>query len=142
MKKSHIAIGVLAAAVIVIGVVWTRSVGTLAPGASTLASPMAGTIPGGLPEKTVLVTYNEKGFMPPVIKVTRGTSIRFFNAGGKALRITAIADAANNIAAYRGFEASQSVKRGDYFDISLSVPGVWAYKNLNVPGFIGVAIVE
>lgn len=139
MKKTHLAIGVLAAAVVVAWVAWVSSSGTFSPDAS-VAAPIK-SASGGL-SGVVLVTYAEDGFTPRVVKVVRGTSLRFFNASGRALRIAPLIDPAFSTTAYRGFEASQSVGRGESFEISLDVPGVWGYTNRNDTKQVGVVIVE
>lgn len=134
MQKSHLAVGLVAVAALVVGVTSMRSENTVAPAA-------AGYVPIEA-QKPVLVTYSDSGFTPSVVKIKRGTSLRFINTSGKALRIAPVVDPAFNTEAYKGFESSQSVKRGDSFEISVVNPGVWGYKNLNAPSAVGVVIVE
>lgn len=137
MNKSHIALGVLAGIIVVLGVISVRQAAPSMPSASTIAAP-AGAAQG----KTILVTYTDTGFKPPVIKMARGSSIHFRNEGGRALRIAPLIDPAFSETAYRGFESPRSIKRGESFTISVTLPGVWGYQNLNSPASVGVAIVE
>lgn len=134
MNKSYVAVGVLAAVVLVVGVVSTRGteVSSDASAAATL-----------LADKSVLVTYGDNGFTPTVIQIKRGTTVRFLNTSGKSLRVAAVNDPSKSGgAASLEFNASRSVRQGESFEVSVTVPGVWAYKNLNAPAAIGVAIVE
>lgn len=140
MEKSHIAIGVLVAAALVVGVTSLRSVNITATEDDVTAA--VASTQGEIPAAPVLVTYTDNGFVPAVVKITRGTSLRFINTSNKALRIAPLVDPAFNTQAYRGFEGSTSIKKGDSFEISVSVPGIWGYKNLNAPGPVGVAVVE
>ncbi len=133
MQKSHIVLGV-AAVLVVIGVASVRSSGT-APDAN-LAAPL------GSAQGTVLVTYSDRGFTPAVIRIYRGTSVRFINTSGKALRITPHTDAAFSTVASKELVASKSIKLGDSFEISVVNPGVWGYTNLNNKDDVGVVIVE
>ena len=140
MNKTYIAVGVLAAVILVAGIASIRSPWS-ARGVGSVAAPI-GSTEGGLAANTVLVTYSDKGFTPVVIRITRGTSIRFLNTSGKALRIAPLADPAYNTNTYQGFEASKSIKRGESYEISVPIPGVWGYKNQLWPNAVGVAIVE
>lgn len=135
MNKSHIALGILVAAVIVTAITWVRPTVSSVPDITAAAG-------GALQRGEVLVVYSDKGFTPGVLKITRGASIRFLNASGKALRIAPQIDPAYSTTAYRGFEASSSIRKGESFQISVTLPGVWGYRNLNDPGSIGVVIVE
>ncbi len=134
MQKTHFVLGVAAVVAVLVGVVGMQS-GTFAPNDS-IASPL------GTAGKTVLVTYGDRGFTPSVIRIDRGTSVRFLNASGKALRVSPHTDAAYAKVASKEFTASKSIKIGDSFEVSVGAPGVWAYTNLNSPGDIGIVIVE
>jgi len=135
MNKSYITVGVLAAVILVVGVVSTRGAGVTGGEGATAATLLA--------DKSVLVTYGDNGFTPAVIQIKRGTTVRFLNTSGKALRIAPVNDPSGSGGAQSyEFSSSKSVRQGDSFNVSVAVPGVWAYKNLNAPGAVGVAIVE
>ena len=133
--------GLVAAVLLVVGV---TSLGSKVSTDGTDVAASAAVSQTGGAGKAVLVTYSDQGFTPAVVKVPRGTTIRFLNAStGKALRIAAVNDPSKTGGAQSfEFNSSQSVKRGDSFETSANTPGVWAYKNLNAPNAIGVAIVE
>ena len=134
MNKSYVAVGVLAAVILVVGVVSTSGT-PVSSDASAAATVLA--------DKSVLVTYGDNGFTPTVIQIKRGTKVRFLNTSGKSLRIAAVNDPSGMGGAQSlEFNSSKSVRQGESFDISVTAPGVWAYKNLNSPAAIGVAIVE
>jgi len=134
MNKSYVAVGVLAAVILVVGVVSTSDTG-VSSDASAAATILA--------DKAVLVTYGDTGFTPAVIQIKRGTTVHFLNTSGKALRIAAVNDPSGKGGAQSlEFNSSKSIRQGESFDISVTVPGVWAYKNLNAPTAIGVAIVQ
>ena len=135
MNKTHLTVGVLAV-LLVAGVAASRS-SQFGSSDSSAAASLGSTSNG-----FVLVTYDDKGFTPAVVKVARGTSVHFLNTGGRALRIAPVADPAYNTVGYQGVLASKSVKQGDFFETSMSVPGVWGYKNLQSTGSVGIVIVE
>lgn len=135
MKKSHLILGVLAVAVVV-GIAASRSPGTLAPDDSAAAAAKAVA-------QSALVVYTNEGFVPKTLKVTRGTTIRFFNASaGGALRIAPRVAATDTTSGNRELTASKSVKLGESFYVSVTAPGTWGYENLNKPSAAGVVIVE
>lgn len=136
MQKSNIVVGLLAAAALVVGLSSMQSSGWFGGDAGVSAAV------GSIPAQPVLVTYSDDGFVPAVIKIARGTSIRFINTSRNALRIAPLVDPAFNTEGYKGFAASKSVSRGESFEISVTLPGVWGYKNLNNPGLVGVVVVE
>ncbi len=135
MQKSHFVLGVAAVVAVIVGVASMQSSGTFAS-KNSIASPL------GTAGKTVLVTYSNRGFTPSVIRIDRGTSVRFLNASGKALRIAPHTDTAYSTNASKDFIASKSIKIGESFEVSVVDTGVWGYTNLNSPGDVGVAIVE
>ncbi len=140
MNKSNVALGVLAAAVVVVGVALFRSP-EIAVNSSELAAS-AGVVTDASGIKSVIVTYTNTGFSPAVAKVSRGGSIYFINMSDRALRIAPLKNPADASSAYLGFEASKSVKNGESYGVSLTTPGIWGYKNLNAPATVGVVIVE
>lgn len=140
MNKSNIALGVLAAAVLVVGIALFRSPEVATNSAGLAAS--AGTVIDASGNKSVIVSYTDTGFSPAVAQVSRGGSIYFINMSGKALRIAPVENPADASSAYIGFAASKSIKRGESYGVSLTTPGIWGYKNLNVPGTVGIVIVE
>ena len=140
MKKSHLVIGVLAVVVIAGGLALTSPSQSTSDDSSLAAS--VGTAENANPNKTVTVTYTEKGFVPTVVSVNRGDSIIFVNMGGKALRIAPVEDPKDATSAYIGFAASKSIRKGETFGVSITQPGIWAYKDLNSPKTVGVVIAE
>lgn len=139
MNKSHLAVGLLVAAVLVGGFALTRPSG-IASNDSSLASPVATIV--GSDMQPVVVTYTGKAFSPSLVKVVRGQSIEFLNTSGKALRIAPIVDPKDGSSAFIGFAATKSIGKGETFGASLSSPGIWGYKNLHDPNIVGVVIVE
>lgn len=139
MNKSHLVVGVLAAAVVVAGVSAIRSSQSTSP-ANSLASPEGAMQDGSA--SSVVVVFSDKGFTPSVVKVKRGASIDFLNMSGKALRIAPLKDPADGSSAYLGFAASKSIGRNQSFGVSVTQPGIWGYKSLNDPNIVGVVIVE
>lgn len=140
MNKSNVALGVLAAAVLVVGVALFRSP-EIAMNSSGLAAS-AGTVVDASGVKSVIVTYTNAGFSPAVAEVSRGGSVYFINMSDRALRIAPLKNPADASSAYIGFEASKSIKNGESYGVSLTTPGIWGYKNMNVPATVGVVIVE
>ncbi|MDO8593991.1 MAG: hypothetical protein Q7R93_00555 [bacterium] len=139
MNKSHLVLGVLAAAVLVIGVSLTRSSESTTDGADLSAS--AAATQSSLTQAAV-VSYTGNGFSPAVVKIVRGGSINFVNNSGKALRLAPLQDPKDGTSAYLGFAATKSIGRGESFGVSLTQPGIWGYKNLQDPNIVGVVIVE
>ncbi|MDO8564924.1 MAG: hypothetical protein Q7R88_02935 [bacterium] len=136
MKKSNIAIGLLSAAVIVLGVTLLRGGALPSDGTDITAA-------AGQAQKTVVVTYTDYGFKPPVVKINRGDSVQFVNDSGKAaLRVVPLTDKSFNENAYPGLAASKSIRRGENFAVSFTLPGVWGFTNANAATMVGVVIVE
>ncbi len=139
MNKTYLTVGALAV-VAFIGVSALQSHIASPDGSSVSATAVASQ--DVTASNAVLVTYTDTGFIPRVLKVPRGASIRFINTSGKALKLAPQIDAAYNVTTYQGFAASKSVKKGESFETSVTLPGVWGYKNANDPGLVGVVIVE
>lgn len=138
MNKSNVAIGLLAVAVIVLGVALARS-GNVSPSASDVTASLG----AGQGQKTVTVVYTDTGFKPPVVRIKRGDSVSFLNDSGKAaLRIVPLTDKSFNENAYPGLAASKSIRRGESFAVSFTLPGVWGLTNANAPTLVGVVIVD
>lgn len=140
MNKAHLALGLLAAVVLATGVA-LRSPSDLATGTSSLASPAVTTEDSGV-HKTVNVTYTDTGFNPSVVSIKKGDSVLFVNASGKSLRIAPIKDPKDATSGYLGFEASRSIRKGETFGVTVTMPGIWGYKNLNSPTTVGIVIAE
>lgn len=140
MNKSNIALGVLAAAVLVVGIALFRSPDVALDSSGLTAS--AGTVVDASGNKSVIVTYTNTGFSPAVAVVSRGGSIYFINMSNRALRIAPLKNPADASSAYIGFEASKSIKNGESYGVSLTTPGIWGYKNLNAPATVGIVVVE
>lgn len=128
----------LGIAAVVVGVAFLRVVG-FAPERSSVAAPIAATGESG----SVLITYGDSGFVPAVVVVNRGASIRILNASNRtALRIAPLLDPGKEATEFQGFDASKAVGRGQSFQVSLTAPGIWAYKNALAPSAVGVVIVN
>lgn len=140
MNKAHLALGLLAAVVLAAGVA-LNSPSDIASGPSSLASPAVTTEGTGI-YKTVNVTYTDTGFSPSVVSIKKGDSILFLNNSGKSLRIAPVKDPKDATSAYLGFEASHSIRKGETFGVTVTMPGIWGYKNLNSPTTVGIVIAE
>ena len=132
MNKSHLAIGVLVAVILVAVIASTRS---------TVPSNEAAAVQQAA-DGSVVVTYTDKGFVPSVVQVKRGASVDFLNMSNRALRIAPVVDPKDATTAYLGFEATKSIGRGETFGVSVTKPGIWGYKDLNSPKTVGIVIVE
>ena len=137
MKTSHIALGVVAAVVIVAAVAWVRPTDSSTPTDITAAAS------GALQKGEVLVVYTNEGFIPKTLKVARGASLRFFNASSQSsLRVAPRAGVTSGSGNNAELLSSSSVKLGESFQVSVTRTGTWEYENLNKPSMTGVLIVE
>lgn len=132
MNKSYLAVGLLVAAILVVGIALTR------PDISNTGA----AVETATANKSIVVTYSDKGFAPSVAKVPRGASVTFLNMSSKALRIAPLQEPKDDTSAYLGFQSSRAIGRGESFGASLSQSGLWGYKNLHDPTSVGVVIVE
>lgn len=136
MKTSHIALGI-AAVVVIAAIAWVR------PTVSNTPEDIAAAASGALQKGEVLVVYTNEGFVPKTLKVTRGASLRFFNASSQsALRVAPRAVAVSGSGGNAELLSSKSVKLGESFQVSITRPGTWEYENLNKPSVTGTIVVE
>ena len=139
MSKTHLAIGVVVAAIVIVGIAASRSP-ELASNESNLAASAVANL--GAASKLVVVLSSYSGFIPAVARVPRGGTVYFLNIGGKALRIAPVTPSQDASAPSYGFASSKSVKRGGSFALSVTTPGSWEYQNLNDPKTVGTIVVE
>ncbi|MEK7530830.1 MAG: hypothetical protein AAB573_03095 [Patescibacteria group bacterium] len=93
-------------------------------------------------DRTVtIVNYTGSRFVPQVITVNRGDTVRFVNKDNLSMRITS--QDLKFVPLYPGFDQADSVGTGEYYEFVFNDPGVWPYHNMNSdPGTVGVIYVR
>ena len=82
-----------------------------------------------------VVTLTDKGFVPKVIELNRGETVRFVNNSSSAMRIAS--DDFEGVPLYTGLNQEKSVGKNGVYALEFTEAGVWAYNNLANPGVIG-----
>ena len=91
--------------------------------------------------RNVVQLTETAGFKPFVLEINRGESVEFVNASNKAMVIRSYSDKPENT--YPGFsQESAPLGKGGKFSFGFSIPGAWAYYNLNSENDLGVIIVR
>lgn len=87
-----------------------------------------------------IVNLTNTGFVPKVVEVNRGETVRFVNKSGSAMRIASDQD--NGVPLYIALNQEKSVGQNGIYELTLSEPGIWVYNNLSNPLGIGVVYVK
>ena len=86
---------------------------------------------------TVIVTYTDSGFIPPVVEVRAGGNVTFINSSSKPMWVTSENHPTAKGQIYRGFDQGKSVAKGETYTFNFTQVGVWGYKNLNLDKHLG-----
>jgi plastocyanin len=87
-----------------------------------------------------IINLTDKGFVPNVVQVARGESIRFVNQTNGSMRISS--EYFEDTPLVKSFEQEKTVGKGGTFQLSVSEAGVWSYHNLDSEGVSGVVYVQ
>ena len=87
-----------------------------------------------------IVSLTDRGFVPKVVELYRGETLRFVNTSGNAMRIAS--DEFEGVPIYNGLTQEKSVGKGGIYQLEFTEAGVWAYYNLANPDVIGVVYVK
>src|SRR3989344_9018090 len=80
---------------------------------------------------TLLVHYRDSGFIPIVVSIKAGHSIRFWNDSSKPLWVTPDANQSEKDRYYRDLDQGKSIAGGQSFTLNMNSVGVFPFKNLN-----------
>jgi len=117
------------------------------------AADVSSSVAGSVPSRTLataamphdaeghVVRYTDQGFIPFVIVVKKGASVRFINESDQALRVTSHFHPTATEQFYPEFNASRSIGHGEEFSLSFTQVGAWGYKNLNNEAHLGAVVV-
>ncbi|MSU56372.1 MAG: hypothetical protein EXS51_03655 [Candidatus Taylorbacteria bacterium] len=87
-----------------------------------------------------LVNLTNTGFMPKVVEINRGETVRFVNKSGSAMRIAS--GEFEGTPLYVGLNQEKSVGQNGVYELVFTESGVWTYHNLSNPNGIGVVYVK
>ena len=96
------------------------------------------TTPSITKDGSYLVSYTATGFIPPVIEIKAGKSVRFVNDSNKAMSITSQEP---NSQVYGELNQGKTVGRGGTYDFTFLTAGTWKYMNRNNSLDTGVVVV-
>ncbi len=84
--------------------------------------------------------YTDTGFMPAVIEIKSGQTIRFTNNSSGLMQISSVKTKEN--LNYGDFNQERTISKGYFFDLTFSKKGTWFYQNLNDKSKTGIVIVK
>lgn len=86
-----------------------------------------------------LVSYSNNGFVPGILTINVGKSVRFVNNSSKAMSLVSI-DPDSHV--YGEFNQGKTVGSGGIYDFTFLTAGTWGYINRNNPSDRGTIIVQ
>ncbi|MEK9179775.1 MAG: hypothetical protein AAB893_04895 [Patescibacteria group bacterium] len=151
MNKSIIAI-IIVAVVLVSGYFLFKGTSQLTPSApqtsnqqmvpqssnqQPISQPSTEQVP--VTEKNI-VTYNESGFSPSVLRVKIGTTVSFKNEGAEPMWVASNPHPIHTD--YSGFDAKRGYSKGESYSFTFTKSGNWKYHNHLNPSEDGTIVVE
>ncbi len=76
-----------------------------------------------------IVNLTNGGFVPPIVYINSGESVRFVNKDNESMRIAT--NEFQNTPLYAGFGQEKSVGTGGTYEFIFSKVGVWGYNNMS-----------
>ncbi len=86
------------------------------------------------------VSLTSTGFLPKVVEINKGETVRFVNKSGSAMRIAS--DDFGGTPLYVGLNQEKSVGQNGIYELTFTDTGAWAYHNRTAPSVIGVVYVK
>lgn len=90
----------------------------------------------------ILIRYTDSGFIPSVLDLNAGDTVRFSNMSSKPMWVTT-RNHPNFVGdqGYREFDQGKSVSTGGEYLFTFTKIGLWQYKNLNDDSHLGIITV-
>lgn len=88
----------------------------------------------------VIMRYTKEGFVPPVLEVKRGASVRFLNQSGGSMRLLSNRDGGQN--PYPAFDQTKTVGPSEAYEFTFTLPGTWGIKNQFNSVHFGAVVVQ
>ena len=87
------------------------------------------------------VSYTADGFVPPIVYINHGESVRFINKNEDSMRIAS--NQYQSTTLYSGFGQEKTVGINGTYEFIFNQKGVWGYNNLNsIPRSYGIVYVR